>query len=1324
MAQKEKIKPQKKNMLMKTFPKRKQTIFRIFLLPLVGVMLAQSLIVLGVLVFRRTSTMLQDHSVNMLLRMVENRKVILRNDMSRWAFVSGQEAAMNLLVEEFLREKQASLEQVLASGELRDELLERLLPGSMDLLENSMTTGIFVVLTGEDAEGKNVGEAGEFDGFFLRDSSPVTNPGNYSDLLMERGSKRLSRTYGVPLDIYWTTAFAMSGQGQNSGEDFFYEPWRAGRENAYADVVDLGYWSKPFVLETDGKDSHDMIAYSVPLRYQGTVYAVMGVEVAVSYLHDYLPVTELNEDEMAGYALAVRDADGSYKVMAGRGVLYNAVHANGDRLILRDSSYENLALVENAHMGSRHVFAAVFPLELYDSHPPYQDTEWVLMGLSSEDTLFGMNRKLYIWMVAAIAIGLLFSLIGIYFVVRRITSPIMRLMTCISMGEAGLQDFVPSNILEVDALHAVVADLTAAQKAAEEALLEEKELYRLALETTKDTFFSYDFEAKAIDIINNTVLNGRFSCAEHELGPIDMDAVYEEDREQFRDFLQRMPDIWNLELRMKIPGKPEYRWYVLNGNVIYDTGGRRWKLVGRIHDIQARKEQEAERQRKVTTDGVTGFFAYAAGMQRLRELRKSQPDGVMIYFMVDNLRRMDEQNGVTFGDMILEELGCIVRKTAGHRSMQIRFDGNEFCVWLPGGTEQKAREFAEELFARVRERFPADIFEILLHAGIALGDEHNHTREIARMAKRAQMAASRSVEEMGYACHSRLPANQEKPGPTWRGKQVLTVAYGENVSLVSLALTLFGKGENFAAQMYLMLQKLAQYYDASDVLLNMVQPEYRTMYLEYQWHRDAAAQIADHAMPYREEEWKLFVRQMENKGVLTWQGEESQDSLTVFFCHGAGSSCGYALPLYDNGNVMGILSILNGQAPEADPAEAAKNLLELGSVIQSQITQRRHDMASKAKSDFLSRMSHEIRTPMNGIIGMTAIAMQQDQSPERIQDCLQKIQFSSDYLLGLINDILDMSELESGKLCLETADFSMTELLEPIEEMIRPQAQAKSLTFIKDIRLIHDCFLADRLRISQVLINLLGNAVKFTQEHGEVRLIIREEAAEGQQASLYFAVQDNGMGISPEDQERVFRAFEQVGGANTSSLKGMGLGLSISNRLVRMMGSSIGLESSPGQGSTFDFTILVPVGEKARQAETQGQITYEGRRVLVVEDNELNAEIARAILEECRFRVDCVGDGVEAVKRIAETEPGYYDLILMDIMMPNMDGIEATRTIRAMEREDCRTLPIVAMSANAFDDDLKKSVECGMNGYLSKPVEIDKLYRMLEEILGKGMERT
>ena len=254
------------------------------------------------------------------------------------------------------------------------------------------------------------------------------------------------------------------------------------------------------------------------------------------------------------------------------------------------------------------------------------------------------------------------------------------------------------------------------------------------------------------------------------------------------------------------------------------------------------------------------------------------------------------------------------------------------------------------------------------------------------------------------------------------------------------------------------------------------------------------------------------------------------------------------------------------------------------------------------------------------------------------------------------------------------------------------------------------------MRISQVLINLLGNAVKFAPRKGKVTLTVREVEKIGEEAIVYFAVRDTGIGIAKEDQKRVFRSFEQAVDKNPSKQQGTGLGLSISSRLVQMMGSNINLESEPGEGSIFSFSILLELGENVEMQEQEEEITCEGCRILVVEDNELNAEIALTLLEERGFAVDCVYDGSEAVERIRTTEPGTYDVILMDIMMPIMDGLEATRTIRSMEREDCRTIPIVAMSANAFDDDLKKSVECGMNGHLSKPVEVDKLYRTLGEI--------
>ena len=295
-------------------------------------------------------------------------------------------------------------------------------------------------------------------------------------------------------------------------------------------------------------------------------------------------------------------------------------------------------------------------------------------------------------------------------------------------------------------------------------------------------------------------------------------------------------------------------------------------------------------------------------------------------------------------------------------------------------------------------------------------------------------------------------------------------------------------------------------------------------------------------------------------------------------------------------------------------------------------------------------------------------------------------------------------------------DFDMREMLETVRELIAPQAQAKRIEFTQDISLEHRWFQADRMRISQVLINLLGNAVKFTPEQGKVRLTVREDRTGTGKPLVRFAVRDTGVGIAKEEQERVFRAFEQAG-VNASKQQGTGLGLSISSRLVQLMGSSIQLDSTPGEGSTFSFSVPLALGRPIEGETRAEEISFDGYRILVVEDNELNAEIAQCLLEERNFEVECVGDGAQAVERIRATPPGTYDVILMDIMMPVMDGLEATRVIRSMEREDCHTIPIIAMSANAFDDDLKKSVECGMNGHLAKPVEVDKLYQVLDEVL-------
>ncbi len=1303
--------------------KKKATIFRIFLFPLILIMLIQSIITIGTLVVRKTTEMLEAYSSNMMNRLVENRGVILQNDMNqRWASVRDQETYITHALEQFLANEQVDLEEFLGSNELKNKLMGQLLPECLDLLQNNTTTGIFLILTGADREA-----AGEFDGFFIRDSDPNTNPANYSDLLLERGSKHLSREWDIPLDTNWTTRFHMSGQGQNASDNYFYEPWSAGAEYPDADTADLGYWSLPFSLEKEVTDSYEMITYSLPLRYRGQVYGVLGVEISSKNLYNYFPVAELNESQQSGYMLAVRQNDESYIPLVGKGILYNSVYSRKAPFLLQQTRYNNLSLVEDIRLENQGIYAVVCPLRLYSNNVPYENTEWVLLGLNTEEELFGMSRQLYIWIVIAVLVGLIFGVFGIYFLVRYLTRPVQHLMQCISRGSAGLAEFNRSNILEVDALYDVVKDLTDQQKEAENILLEEKERYRIALESSKDIFFSYDPESHVLDIVNHKTMSGHWPCGEFRTGFIDPAYIHDLDQEAVIKAFQDNSDKLSVEFRLKWPCDTDFTWVLLTGNAVYNTEGQRTKLVGSIRDIQEQKEREAEQLRKNTTDSVTGLYVFSAGMEHLQECRSHQPQGVMINLFLDQLKETNENNGIVFGDMILEELGELIRSSCqaftqktGLAVVALRIDRDEFVLWLENQSRKRAEVFIEDLLKKVRENFQEELFQVHVHAGLVCGQKGQTGEKLICMAKLAHRLAS-SKNATPYMFYEDLPLQKQKNLPPLQGREINSLDYSGDVSLVSIALNLFGKGADFPAQMNLLIRKIGRFYQAGGVQVSILRADFNSNYLEYQWHRNGKTN-KESVRKYKEEERTQFFDWLGTEEVRYFSQTDSQDPVIQCFLSVEPGQFGVVLPLYDSGNYMGNVCILGIETWLLEDFEEYQDLAELGRVIQSQLNQQQYDIASKAKSEFLSRMSHEIRTPMNGIIGMTAIALQQEQSPERIMDCLQKIQSSSNYLLGLINDILDMSKIESGKMKLEPMDFSIYDMLDTIQELINPQAAGKSIAFIQNIQLTHSWFLADRMRISQVLINLLGNAVKFTPVKGRVTLTIREIETSQKEVLIYFAVSDTGIGIATEDQERVFRSFEQSSGTNPSKQQGTGLGLSISSRLVQMMGSNIQLESQLGEGSTFSFAISLKLGESVEDQAPEEEISFAGCHVLVVEDNELNAEIAESLLEDRDFQVDCVYDGAQAVERIRSTKPGTYDVILMDIMMPVMDGLDATRAIRSMDREDCRTIPIVAMSANAFDDDLKKSVECGMNGHLSKPVEVDKLYRTLHQVIRSSKE--
>ncbi len=397
--------------------------------------------------------------------------------------------------------------------------------------------------------------------------------------------------------------------------------------------------------------------------------------------------------------------------------------------------------------------------------------------------------------------------------------------------------------------------------------------------------------------------------------------------------------------------------------------------------------------------------------------------------------------------------------------------------------------------------------------------------------------------------------------------------------------------------------------------------------------------------------------------------------------------------------------------------EERKLLKELVKIVPSFIMKAKADAVSQAKTDFLSRMSHEIRTPMNAISGMTTIAKSVLDDREKALDCLEKIESANGYLLGLINDILDMSRIESGKLELNYEAMDLAQLLADLESLFRAQAQQKGLS----LRFINGCgqglvLRADRLRLNQVLVNIIGNAIKFTDE-GSITVRVEQVAAEPR-AVLRFSVADTGVGIEPAAQARIFNAFEQAEPSTAARRGGTGLGLSISSRLVQMMGGALEVRSRVGEGSEFFFTLAFDRAAGGQPSPSQRRPRPElpdlrGRRILLAEDNELNREIAQTILEMHGFAVTCAANGREALEQFRAAEPGYFDAILMDIRMPVMDGLEATRRIRTSGRPDARAVPIIALTANAFDEDSKKSMDSGMDGHLSKPIQVEQMLELL-----------
>lgn len=1296
--------------------KKKKSLWNIFLLPILIIVFVQGAVPFLTLIFSGIRSNMENAVIGLDSHTVENRKVVLENDMiEQWSSVYKESDSLSSALTKVLSDHQMDMQGFMGSGKVQEEYLETVFYDMVEVLQYNSTSGIFLVL-GNDGDTDS---EGEYKGFWVRDSDPQTKTASHTDLLMERGSKVLSQNMSISLDTSWHTDFRFQGNGKRAADDFFYQPYITAENyvDSRTSMENLGYWSKPFILEEFYKDNHKMITYSAPLVYDKTVYGVLGIEVGVNDLTKFFPVKDLDSDLNAGFALVVDHGNGNYEGIAGEGALYDAVSRDGSDFVLEEPVQENLRLVQGAAIGKQQIYGLVSNLELYSRNVPYEDTQWALCGFITEDSVYGLISDVYERILGAILGSALMAVILVYFLVQYATEPVYHLVESVRGGVKGIHGFQESGIQELDELHKVIENLTDTQMQTENQLLEEKERYRIAVESSQDAFFTYKCKEKLLEIVNSKGNDGVWDCGKHPEF-LDNDSIHPADKEKLVNAVKSSDGVLDVDFRLQ-HANGEFQWVNLSGSITFDENKERSRVVGCIHNVHQHKLLEQAQKRKQIYDSITSFYRLGSGLEVVETLCRDDPEGVLVLLEIQQFSKIDERYGLIFGDIILEQFAGLLAKRFQEDGLNggiyIRAGADQMLVWLPvcttGPIVRSVQGLEKEFGALTDEKH----LSLSLKCGIAVTGSRNSLSEALEQTKTALTAARHGKQEIMF--YEELSTVEKACAVDVAFAEVASLERLKEMTLSSIALNLFDRDGDTSVVLDILALKLQEKYHLTDIVITHFNGEYMVNNLLYCWKTWEKKDGWDGMVHCSEKQYQHFVETQEMQQLLTSGESIRKEPLIQPFASGRND---IVFHMTDNGQYSGSIVFQDIDQDVLEKKEECKCLEEISAIIQNRLNLERHDLSAKAKSDFLARMSHEIRTPMNGIIGMTEIALKDGQTEERRIDCLRKIEYSSEYLLGLINDILDMSKIESGKMRLIEEKCNLMEMIQGLRPLLEAKLNENNIQYIADIQLKNHWFMADSLRLNQVLVNLLGNALKYSRPDGHVWLTVRETEEEKGFSNLYFQVRDDGIGIAPEKQQLIFRQFEQADNSENARKQGTGLGLAISRRIVRMMDSDIKLESEPGKGSSFSFNVkLQPVsGEKTTVTSQPEEISFPGKRILVVEDNELNMEIICTILENYGIKTEQAVNGKEAVRRMEESVPGYYDMIFMDIMMPEMDGLEATRTIRNLNREDCKKIPIYAMSANAFDEDVKRSLASGMNGHLSKPVNLQVLEKTLQKVLG------